>query len=115
MPNPGWIENLTVWLAIGPHPVGACAPTLPFCSGQNTSELALRRSLSRYGGPVSQPSDSVPALSAPPIGRDNPLTRSKAGLVGIGFLVLMLALCAGTLPWTLREGGERGVARYNEG
>jgi ABC-type dipeptide/oligopeptide/nickel transport system permease subunit len=58
---------------------------------------------------------SVPALSAPPIRRDNPLTRSKAGLVGIAFLALMLAMCLGSLPWTLHAGAERGVPRYNEG
>src|SRR5437868_14506791 len=59
--------------------------------------------------------DAVPALSAPTIERDNPLTRSKAGVVGIAFLACMLALCLGRLPWTLGAGAERGVPRYNEG
>jgi oligopeptide transport system permease protein len=58
--------------------------------------------------------DSVPALAAPPPRRDNPLTRSKAGLVGLAFLVLMLGVCLGTLPWTLSR-GEGNVPRYNEG
>ncbi len=60
--------------------------------------------------------ESVPALAAPPPGRDNPLTRSKAGVVGIAFLVLILLACLVTLPWTLGGGGEgRAVPRYNEG
>src|SRR5262245_49798222 len=58
--------------------------------------------------------ESVPALAAPPPKRDNPLTRSKAGLVGLAFLVLMLGVCLGTLPWTLGR-GEGNVPRYNEG
>jgi ABC-type dipeptide/oligopeptide/nickel transport system permease subunit len=56
--------------------------------------------------------DSTPAFTAPR--RDNPLTRSKAGLVGIAFLMLMLGVCVATLPWTLGA-GEGRVPRYNEG
>jgi oligopeptide transport system permease protein len=64
--------------------------------------------------------ESVPPLAAPPSQppkRDNPLTRSKAGVVGLAFLVLMLGVCLGTLPWTLGrgEGGGGNVPRYNEG
>src|SRR3954466_1954085 len=59
-------------------------------------------------------SESAPALVAPRPKRDNPFTRSKAGLVGFAFLVLMLAACLGTLPWTLGR-GEGNVPRYNEG
>jgi len=68
---------------------------------------------------------SIPALAAPPPPRDNPLTRSVAGLIGMAFLAAMLLLCLGTLPWTLArvaptpEEAARGVAagqpRYNEG
>jgi ABC-type dipeptide/oligopeptide/nickel transport system permease subunit len=58
--------------------------------------------------------DSIPALSTPPVRRDNPLARSKAGLVGIAFLALMLGVCVATLPWTL-SAGEGRVPRYNEG
>ena len=64
---------------------------------------------------------SVPALAAPPKERDNPLTRSIAGLLGMGFLAAMLALCLLTLPYTLGSasggaGGESSVApRYNAG
>lgn len=68
---------------------------------------------------------SIPALAAPPPPRDNPLTRSVAGLIGMAFLAAMLLLCLATLPWTLGrvaptpEEAARGVAagqpRYNEG
>lgn len=58
--------------------------------------------------------ESVPPLAAPPPARDNPLTRSKAGLVGLAFLVLMLSACLGTLPWTLGR-GEGNAPRYNAG
>lgn len=44
---------------------------------------------------------SVPALAAPPRGRDNPLTRSKIGLAGMVFLVVVALACLGSLPWTL--------------
>jgi ABC-type dipeptide/oligopeptide/nickel transport system permease subunit len=43
---------------------------------------------------------SIPALAAPPIARDNPLTRSVAGMIGMTFLGLMLLACLGSLPWT---------------
>lgn len=60
------------------------------------------------------PTDAAPALDAPQKRRDNPLTRSRSGLVGLIFLVLMIVACVGTLPWTLGSGTD-GVARYNEG
>ena len=47
---------------------------------------------------------SIPALAAPPSARDNPLTRSVAGMIGMGFLGLMLLACVGTLPYTLSRG-----------
>ncbi|MGH7243376.1 MAG: ABC transporter permease [Phycisphaerales bacterium] len=49
--------------------------------------------------------------------RDNPLTRSFAGLIGAGFLVLMFAACVLTLPWTLGGTLDDGamVPRYNAG
>jgi len=51
------------------------------------------------------------------IRRDNPLTRSLAGLIGAGFLVLMFAACVLTLPWTLGSTMDDGamVPRYNAG
>ena len=61
---------------------------------------------------------SIPAIMAPPPGRDNPFTRSVAGMIGVGFLALMLIACLATLPYTLgiAESAEgRGVPRYNEG
>ncbi len=61
---------------------------------------------------------SIPAIMAPPPGRDNPFTRSVAGMIGVGFLTLMLVACLATLPYTLGIGETtegRGVVRYNEG
>lgn len=59
--------------------------------------------------------DSVPALAGPPRARDNPFTRSVPGLIGIGFLALMFALCLGTLPWTLANLPGSAVPRYDAG
>lgn len=49
--------------------------------------------------------------------RDNPFTRSIAGLIGAGFLVVMFAACVLTLPWTLGGVPDDGaiVPRYNAG
>lgn len=57
---------------------------------------------------------------APPPGRDNPFTRSLAGLIGLGFLALMLIACLATLPYTLGSATDTGpearpVPRYNAG
>lgn len=58
---------------------------------------------------------TVPAMSAPPVARDNPLTRSPAGLAGIVFLALMILACVATLPWTLSAPEGASVPRYNAG
>lgn len=63
---------------------------------------------------------SVPAMRAPARHRDNPLTRSVPGMIGLGVLVSMLLLCLGTLPWTLGDaigpdGISSGVPRYDAG
>lgn len=63
---------------------------------------------------------SIPAIMAPPPTRDNPLTRSLAGIIGMAFLGLMLVACLGTLPWTLAsvqeiEGSDASTPRYNAG
>ncbi len=61
---------------------------------------------------------SVPALMAPPLKRDNPLTRSLAGMIGMGVLAFMLIACLGTLFWTTApstEPGSVGIPRYNAG
>lgn len=59
----------------------------------------------------------VPASSAPVARRDNPLTRSVAGMIGAAFLLLMLVLCVGTLPWTLGPVESQGVTmpRFSAG
>lgn len=63
---------------------------------------------------------SIPALRAPPPTRDNPFTRSVAGIIGMAFLGVIVLACVGTLPWTLgttretgAEGGSFGSPRYN--
>lgn len=69
--------------------------------------------------------ESIPAMFAPAPARDNPFTRSRAGLIGMAFLGLMVLLCVGTLPWTMgtvapspeeaARGAVSGVPRYNSG
>lgn len=61
---------------------------------------------------------SVPALMAPPPTRDNPLTRSLSGMIGMGVLAFMLIACLGSLFWTTApstEPGSVGIPRYNAG
>ncbi len=58
---------------------------------------------------------TVPALAAPPRSRDNPLTRSKAGLAGLVFLLVMTAVCFGSLPFVTAPVGETATPRYNAG
>lgn len=58
---------------------------------------------------------AVPALLAPPRKKDNPFTRSIAGLVGAAVLAVMLAACVLTLPWTLGDSPTAGVPRYRAG
>lgn len=59
--------------------------------------------------------DAVPALLAPPRKRDNPFTRSVAGLIGAAVLVVMLGACLLTLPWTLGDSPTSGLPRYRTG
>lgn len=63
---------------------------------------------------------SISAICAPQRQRDNPLTRSVAGMLGIAVLVVMFASCLLTLPYTLGsavdDGGHSiGVSRYDAG
>lgn len=58
---------------------------------------------------------TVPAMRAPKRERDNPLTRSVAGMIGIAFLSVMLLVCLGSLPWTLSAPQGESVARYDQG
>ncbi len=66
---------------------------------------------------------SIPVIMAPPVGRDNPLTRSVAGMIGLGFLACMLIACLATLPYTLGRvtpagadaASGRTVVRYSDG
>lgn len=62
--------------------------------------------------------ETVPAMRAPAVQRDNPLTRSMVGMAGIAFLTVMICACVLTLPWTLGAAhGQEGAAvpRYNAG
>lgn len=70
------------------------------------------------------PDEFVPAMAAPPRAKDNPLTRSAAGVIGLGVLAVMLVACLVTLPWTLgvvswtpqgEDASEASVSRYNIG
>lgn len=73
--------------------------------------------------PVYANAKSVPAMAAPPVERDNPLTRSLAGMLGMGFLVATMAVCLLGLFFTLGDapstypGVSEGasVPRYNAG
>lgn len=67
---------------------------------------------------------SIPALAAPPPTRDNPFTRSVAGMLGMAFLAVIVLLCVGSLPWTLgvvqpepaaAAMGVTGTPRFNDG
>lgn len=55
---------------------------------------------------------TVPAMRAPSPERDNPLTRSLAGVIGMVILGVLVLACVGTLPWTLGENAD-GAVRYN--
>lgn len=56
---------------------------------------------------------SVPAIMAPEVSKDHPLTRSFAGMLGMAFLIVMILVSLGSLPFTLS--GDAGVPRYNDG
>lgn len=63
---------------------------------------------------------SVPAILAPPRGRDNPFTRSYAGMLGFAVLAALVLLCVGSLPYTMSSAGvDRDgrplAARYKHG
>lgn len=57
--------------------------------------------------PDEQP--SVPAIKAPPVKRDNPLTRSVAGILGLAVLSLIVLACLGSLPWTATKQATDGT------
>lgn len=62
--------------------------------------------------------EAVPALLAPPRKRDNPFTRSVAGMIGGAVLAFIVVACVVTLPWTAGARGGTGDAatpRYRAG
>ncbi len=60
----------------------------------------------------------VPAMAAPPTRRDNPLTRSLAGLIGLATLAIIVLACFVTIPWTFAApetpDGQPGMVRLYE-
>lgn len=58
--------------------------------------------------------ESVMAMAAPPPTRDNPLTRSVAGILGLLTLAALVIACVGTLPITLAASEEGSKPRYAE-
>lgn len=59
---------------------------------------------------------TVPALAAPPTARDNPLTRSWAGMIGLATIIITFLICFGSIPWTFGSlKGETAVSRYEAG
>jgi ABC-type dipeptide/oligopeptide/nickel transport system permease subunit len=67
---------------------------------------------------INQPA-SIPAMRAPAPKRDNPLTRSVAGMIGLGVLVTIVLACFVSTPWTfgrVRDAGApegTGAPRYD--
>ncbi len=79
----------------------------------------MGNSMSSKNGNESDP-ESISALRAPPRKKDNPLTRSIAGMMGIVVLVVMLGACLISLPYTLgsavdSSGEHIGIPRYDMG
>ncbi len=53
----------------------------------------------------------IPAKRAQSVKRENPLTRSWAGMLGLGVLAAIVCACVLTLPWTLgRVQGQGGAS-----
>jgi len=65
--------------------------------------------------PKSAPKPAPVPASVVARRRDNPLTRSRAGIIGIVFLAAMMLACLGSLPWTLTSAQGEQVARYDAG
>lgn len=71
-------------------------------------------------GHQSDEQEPISAIRAPSRERDNPFTRSIAGMLGMGVLAVMFIACLGSLPWTLSAGVDAqgqsiGVPRYDAG
>ncbi len=54
-------------------------------------------------------------MAAPARAKDNPLTRSLAGIIGFVVLAVLAVACLGTLPWTLSPVSEGGPRAYEAG
>ncbi len=69
---------------------------------------------------MSESASQTPTLNAPIVARENPLTRSVAGMIGIGFLTLIMLLSFISAPWTFGwartpDGTVLNTARYEAG
>lgn len=79
-------------------------PEPPFDDNANaptTLSGAPQQGKAALAGMTTGDGQAVLAISAPAIGRRNPLTRSPAGIAGLAVLLLMVLLSLGTMPWTL--------------
>lgn len=59
------------------------------------------RSSKKRSGKTDQP-ESVMAMAAPRAHRDNPLTRSTAGMLGLIVLSILVLASLGSIPWTFQ-------------
>jgi oligopeptide transport system permease protein len=118
---PGRVPPDSVLHATSPLTTEFSTVTFPRCTPSAVVRYLLHsmarndsdQSLPKTRKAPPEPQATIPAIMAPRIERDNPLTRSFAGMAGAAFLILMFAACVLTLPWTL--GDADGVPRYNEG
>jgi len=91
------------------------------CAGTNTIGYGACMAISDPAKGIHDEQDeSISAMRAPGRERDNPLTRSLAGMLGMGVLAVMFIACLGSLPWTLSSGVDStgqtiGVPRYDAG
>lgn len=53
-------------------------------------------------------------MRAPPPSRDNPLTRSVAGMIGMGVLAAMVLACVLSLPYTVGTPSGESTPRFNQ-
>lgn len=77
------------------------------------SDASDRRSKKRSKN-TDQP-ESVMAMAAPRTQRDNPLTRSTAGLIGMVVLAILVLASLGSIPWTFSPAEAPQQARVVDG
>jgi oligopeptide transport system permease protein len=70
-------------------------------AGDGVSSVRTVAGHTTRAGMATGDGTAVLAISAPPIHRRNPLTRSPASVAGLVVLGLMVLISLGTMPWTL--------------